>query len=90
MKIKFGHDEQGAFIAGDEFTGATCYAYPTSSATKSARKDPKKIAVKMLTKEIEFRRTVTDEKLQQTFREGDARNWVRLAASNMTTFEGRK
>lgn len=79
MQIKFGHDEQGAFIAGDKFTGATRYAYPSSSASKSARKNAKKTAIEMLTKEINFRRTVTSESLLATFREGDQRNWARLA-----------
>ena len=79
MQIKFGHDAQGAFIAGDEFTGATCYAYPTSSASKAAKRDARKTAIAMLTQEINFRRTVIDEKLQAMFRDGDHRNWARLA-----------
>ena len=81
MQIKFGHDEEGAFVAGDEFTGTTCYAYPTSSSSRSARNDPRKIAVKMLAKEIAFRRTVLDEKLQAMFCDGDQRNWTRLQSS---------
>jgi hypothetical protein len=37
MQIKFGHDSQGAFIAGDEFTGATVYAYPATAMRCRAR-----------------------------------------------------
>ena len=89
MQIKFGHDEEGAFVAGDEFTGTTCYAYPTSSASKSARNDSKKIAVKMLTQEIALRRTVLDDKLQAMFREGDQRNWTRLQSSWAVSYSGK-
>ena len=77
MQIKYGHDAQGGFIAGDEFTGATVYAYPSSSASKSAKRDARKTAIKMLTQEILFRRTVTAVTLA-TFVDGDQRNWARL------------
>ena len=79
MQIKYGHDAQGGFIAGDEFSGATVYAYPSSSHATSARKDPRKIAIKMLKKEILFRDAVGSAEMLARFREGDQRNWARLA-----------
>jgi hypothetical protein len=48
MRLEFGHDRQGGFIAGDadDFT-AISYAYPTSSHAEKARRQPERVAREM-------------------------------------------
>lgn len=46
--IVFVLDAQGGFTVGDTLTGRTSYAYPTSEHATAAKKNPHKVAAKMI------------------------------------------
>lgn len=73
--IYFAFDAQGAFIAGCAETGATGYAYPTSSYADAARRNPAATAEEMVGGIGRFYRG-----FDSIVKPYDARNWAKLSA----------
>lgn len=64
----------GGFVAGDDVSGFTSYAYPSSPYADSARRRPMTVAKHMLDGEASTPYT----RNMQSVREYDARNWETL------------
>lgn len=78
MAIHYKLLPDGGFVAGDDVSGLTSYAYPSSVYADSARRRPLTVAKQMLAGEAltPYTRNV------EAVREYDARNWATLKAAN--------
>ena len=72
MAIVFKLEADGGFVAGDEKTGMTAYAYPTSPHATEAKRAPAKVAAEMLHAEWAHMRDYP------SVQDYDKRNWGRL------------
>jgi hypothetical protein len=73
MTILFKLDGQGGFTCGDNETGKTAYAYPTSPYAENAKRDPMSVAQSLLNDES-WRKPCGPKWV----REYDTNNWLKL------------
>lgn len=72
MKAVFRMLEDGGFVAGDEDSRMTAYAYPSSPHAGVAKRHPKAVAEDMLGSERQSYRTIP------AIQEYDRKNWLLL------------
>ena len=71
MTLLYKHDDLGGFIVGDTSNGITCFAYPTSTNSTRARKNPDKVANEMMQREVAARKHL-HERVEDTLGNRDA------------------
>lgn len=78
MAIVFKHTPDGGFLCGDTETGLTAYAFATSPNEVASRKNPARVAAKMLAGE---RPRNAYPPLAESLATDDAERIARLTAS---------